>query len=439
MFVDDAKLQPGGLGRPNLVILWAHEVVEVDRLGDIEDWRLPRGPKRDDTLRRECSDQPLRDLLASRRGASESRTERFEIPRFFEEALDQRRRSLLVEVPETVPPADEIPKPTRGAELLWIREHAARSSSKPRPWASGPLADGQGTFRRWPPSRALGTFVAPPAAVSLLAFIVLSVVGATDSLPPGGVSPLESPAETGVAASTPGASPAGATPLEPGSNSVGATTKPAEGARPLDGPHPPAGDPPASLPADATPFGVPPGPAPPPDPRTTLLLRVDALVGPVWRIRPLDTMVATDVEFGREQGLSGSFSTSLLVVTDRAFVQSLDAPIGVGALWRSKWPGRPLYASAGLSVGMLIHRAKIDGNVTHRVDPDFRLPLGLSWTIAGAGATLALVPGYSVRTRTYERRGSPVLQRDAVRIGLVLGLHWDFNVGRAESRRLFRR
>ena len=150
-------------------------------------------------------------------------------------------------------------------------------------------------------------------------------------------------------------------------------------------------------------------------------------------------MVATDFEFGREQGLSGSFNTSLLVVTDRAFVRSLDVPIGVGALWRAKWPGRTLYGSAGLSVGMLIHRAKSDGEVTRRVDPDFRLPLRLSWTLAGAGATLALVPGYSVRTRTYERRGSPVLRRHAVRIGLVLGLHWDFIVGRAESRRSFRR
>jgi hypothetical protein len=244
-----------------------------------------------------------------------------------------------------------------------------------------------------------------------------------------------------------------------------ATTLPPDGALPLDGPSPGHRQPPTAplphegvepleeLPTTAGPatfelplgMGPAPKPAQPPDPATIRLVRIDFMFGPVWRIRPVDVAFGTSVEFGRMHGFSGSFHTEMLLVTDRGLVRSFDFPIGVGVIARGqlrsrdKRRNRPLYGSVGLTVGMLVHRAKVEDELIHRVDPDFRLPIRLAWTVAGIGASVAVVPGYSVRERVYERRGAEVLNRHSVRIGLMVGLHWDVTAGRAKARRYDRR
>ena len=171
------------------------------------------------------------------------------------------------------------------------------------------------------------------------------------------------------------------------------------------------------------------------DPKATSLVRVDAMVGSVWRIRQADPTIAASVEWGRMHGFSAAFHTEMMVVTDRDFVRALDFPVGVGAIARGRLRNRPLYGSVGLSAGLLVHRAGRDEAVFRRVDPDFRIPIRLAWTVGRIGASLAVVTGYSVRDRIYERRGAPVFERRAIRVGLVLGLHWDLTVRSVVIRR----
>jgi hypothetical protein len=252
-------------------------------------------------------------------------------------------------------------------------------------------------------------------------------------LPPDGASPLEGPS--------------------PAHQQPPASPLPSDGAIPLAVPSSTRDDPPGSPPPEGVlPLGV--GPAPiarePLDPALTRLVRVDFMVGPVWRIRPVDTMLTTSVEVGRMRGFSATFHTSMIVVSQRNFVRAFDFPIGFGAVARGRLRNKPLYGSVGLTAGILVHRAatgpgrndrggvgqgETDQGVIHRVDPDFRLPIRFAWTLAGLGASLALIPGYSVRERVYERRGAEVLNRHSFRIGLVLGLHWDLMAGRAKARR----
>jgi hypothetical protein len=172
-----------------------------------------------------------------------------------------------------------------------------------------------------------------------------------------------------------------------------------------------------------------------PDPRRVRMLRWDAMVGPVWRIRPVDTLLSTSLEIGQQHGFSGAFNTGFIISSDRDTVQALDVPIGVGVVARGKVPNHNVYGSVGVSAGILVHRAKTERGVIHRVDPDFRVPLRFAWTAHRVGFSFALVPGYSVRNRTYERRGLPQWNRSAFRIGLTVGLHVDAAPRRMQSRR----
>jgi hypothetical protein len=228
-----------------------------------------------------------------------------------------------------------------------------------------------------------------------------------------------------------------------------ASALPAHGVRPLARP-PPDGSPPrlrpsgvaplsvraagggSTRPVVATPLGHHGRRLPPPlDPRRARLVRIDLTFGPLWRLRVADTALVTGVEAGRMHGFSGAFTTGMIVITDRDVIRAFDFPIGVGAIARARARARPLYASAGLSVGLLVHRAATEQGVIHRVDPDFRLPIRLAWTIATVGLTVALEQGYSVRSRSYERRGVEVWARHAYRIGFVLGVHSDIMAGRS--------
>ena len=222
--------------------------------------------------------------------------------------------------------------------------------------------------------------------------------------------------------------------LSPGDQRSPPTTLPFDGAEPLD-------DLPATSSAlPATPLGL--GPAPtkpvPPDPKTVGLVRIDTMVGAVWRAwkapeqeTKVDAAISTSVEYGQMHGFSGAFHTEMIVVTERSFVSALDFPIGVGAIARGRLRKRALYGSVGLTAGVLVHRASREEGVIRRVDPDFRVPIRLAWTARRIGASLAFVTGYSVRDRIYERRGGEVLVRRALRVGLMLGLHWDVTAGRA--------
>ena len=162
-----------------------------------------------------------------------------------------------------------------------------------------------------------------------------------------------------------------------------------------------------------------------PDPRRVRLVRWDVMTGPVWRIRPVDTLVSTSLEIGQQHGFSGTFNTGFIISSDRLEVQALDVPIGVGFVARGKTRNRNFFGSIGASAGILVHRANTDRGVIHRVDPDFRVPIRFAWTAHRVGFSLALVPGYSVRNRTYERRGVQEYSRSAFRIGLTVGLHVD--------------
>ena len=194
-------------------------------------------------------------------------------------------------------------------------------------------------------------------------------------------------------------------------------------------------------------------PVVPPDPRTTRILRLDFMSGPLFRVRELDPTVMMSGELGAMHGFSGSFHTGMIIGFNRdngAFgaplVRGFDFPIGVGAVARGRLRNKPLFGSIGLTVGMLVHRAKIEESdeptrVLRQVDPDFRLPIRFAWTIAGIGISLALEQGYSIRSRSYSRRGAEVWARSAYRIGFTLGLHWDIMAGRtalSRSRRQVR-
>lgn len=189
------------------------------------------------------------------------------------------------------------------------------------------------------------------------------------------------------------------------------------------------------------PLGSGPEPEPEPllDPATIRMLRLDYLLGVSWRVEPFDVAMSTSVEYGQMQGFSGSFHAGVLVSPDRGFVEVVDVPLGVGGLYRRRLGSRPLYASVGLTGGILVHRAATNLGVVHRVDPDFRLPLRFAWTVGGIGASVALVPGFSVRERSYERRGILVWNHHSVRVSLLFGLHWDRVVGRGSPGRSKRR
>jgi len=258
--------------------------------------------------------------------------------------------------------------------------------------------------------------------------------GSPSDLLPDGESPLERPQSDRPGSPPSDLLPDGESPLEgprPAHSTAPASPMPADGVDPLDHMKPTA------TPTLALPLGM--GPQlerpPPLDPKATSLVRVDAMVGSVWRIREADPIIATSVEWGRMHGFSAAFHTEMMVVTDRDFVRALDFPVGVGAIARGRLRNRPLYGSVGLSAGVLVHRAGRDEGVIRRLDPDFRIPIRLAWTVGRIGASLAFVAGYSVRNRIYERRGSPVLERRAIRVGLVLGLHWDIKVRSVVTRR----
>lgn len=230
-------------------------------------------------------------------------------------------------------------------------------------------------------------------------------------LPPDGVGALESPS---LAEQRPGP-----------------TSLLHDGTEPLEDLPATSSEPPS------TPLGLGPEPERPAplDPKAVRLVRVDAMIGSVWRIREADASISTSVEYGQMHGFSGAFHAEMLVVSDRDFIRALDFPIGVGAIARGRLRKRALYGSIGLTAGVLVHRASRDEGVIRRVDPDFRVPIRLAWTVRRIGASLAFVTGYSVRERLYERRGAEVLARQAVRVGLMLGLHWDVTASRAPARR----
>jgi hypothetical protein len=266
--------------------------------------------------------------------------------------------------------------------------------------------------------------------------VVLAAAAAPED--PGPVAaPLERSPPTGPAHLP----PAGTAPLD-GPQTVpnpDDSSLPNDGAEPLGEPvtksQASGKDTPVARPIQA-PLGMPRKREPPPpiDRGIQRIVRVDAVAGPVWRLRQVDALVTTSVEFGRLHGFSGSFHTSFIVAADRAereAVRAIDVPIGIGGVARARMRRAPLDASIGVTAGLLVHRAATERGVVHRVDPDFRLPIRFAWTIATVGLSLVVEQGYSVRNRHYERRGVEVWARHAYRVGFALGLHSDIMAGRA--------
>jgi hypothetical protein len=180
-----------------------------------------------------------------------------------------------------------------------------------------------------------------------------------------------------------------------------------------------------------------PGPSltpPPPDPRKQRIVRLELLVGPMWRIKTAEAVVMLGLEAGRLHGFSGTFHAGMFVAPDRDFVGVNDFPIGGGFLYRHRFGQRSLYGSVGATAGILVHRASTDLGIIHRVDPDFQVPLKFTWTVGKVGLSVALLQGFSVRTRSYSRRGNKVWERIPYRIGFAVGLHFDIGVGRAKPR-----
>ncbi len=293
-----------------------------------------------------------------------------------------------------------------------------------------------------------------PLSMPLFSSIAWTLVMAS---PPPTSAPLErgmprpAPAPDSAAVHDDGEAPL-AEDAPPAAPAEAAATMPPDGVEPLADWAPSAKDDHPTPVTIAQPFGNTTKLAvPQPDPRTTRIARIDFLAGPMFRVREVDPYVQTGFELGAMHGLSGSFHLGMLVASqsdDRDFFRSdalraWEFPIGGGVVLRGKLPKRPLFGSIGLSAGMLVHRAKFEepdrNQVVRRVDPDFRLPIRFSWTIATVGVTLALEQGYSVRSRSYSRQGAEVWSRSAYRIGFVLGLHSDVRAGRTALGRSKRR
>jgi len=229
-----------------------------------------------------------------------------------------------------------------------------------------------------------------------------------------------------------GAAPLDMRPSAPGDPDEGATPRPSAPLNNASRPSAPVGSP-----AVAAPFGPGPTLPPPerPDPRTLRAVRIEFLVGPVWRIRTTEALLQASIEVGRLQGFSGTFQAGMFVAPDRTFVAVNDFPIGAGFVARRRLGRRSLFGSVGLTAGILVHRAATDLGVIHRVDPDFQVPLRFGWSAGRVGLSVALLQGFSVRARSYSRRGVEVWERIPYRIGLAVGLHFDVGVGQAKPRR----
>lgn len=161
-------------------------------------------------------------------------------------------------------------------------------------------------------------------------------------------------------------------------------------------------------------------------PRDAIMTRVDVMTGPMFRTRVADAWIAASVESGRAHGFSGAFAIGVLPASTRGVVDAVDVPMGAGAILRGRLRKRPMYASVGLLAGVMIHHARnTETGLERRVDPDFRLPIRFAWTIASIGLSVGLEQGFSVRDRSYARRGAVVWERKAYRVGLSIGLHWD--------------
>lgn len=263
---------------------------------------------------------------------------------------------------------------------------------------------------------------------------------AVAALPDTGLAPLKRGGFAGAVAPASTLPSEGVDPLRAGASArypaPPTPSLPTAGAAPLDGSH--AGAAPST--SIESPFRV--GPATTvdrPDPRKLRVVRIDLLVGPVWRIRPTEALFLASVEAGRLRGFSGLFNVGMILAPDRDFVGVHDFPIGAGFVARRPL-GRPsLSGSVGLSAGILVHRATTNLGVVHRVDPDLQLPLKFAWTAGSVGLSLAVLQGFSVRERAYYRRGVEVWQRIAYRVGFAIGLHFEIGAGRAQSRRAARR
>ncbi len=180
--------------------------------------------------------------------------------------------------------------------------------------------------------------------------------------------------------------------------------------------------------------------APPPIPdRNDTIVRVSLRFGPMFRVRPIDALLSADATYGRVHGFSGLFHAGFVPPRSKDFVTErvavTEGSLGAGALLRGRHATKDLSASVGLTAGIRIHRAHFDDQTLHRVDPDLRLPLVGSWTIRKIGLNLALVQGYSFRTREYETRGNAAWRRNAYRIAVLLGLHLDLLTRRRDRKR----
>jgi hypothetical protein len=170
------------------------------------------------------------------------------------------------------------------------------------------------------------------------------------------------------------------------------------------------------------------------------MLRANFLLGPMFRGREVDAVLAAGLEYGRMHGVSGALHGAFTPPHPRQFFDTRqvivrESALGAGPILRGR-PRRvdwPVYGSVGLTVGIRIHHADTGTGVVRRVDPDFRVPIQLAWTMANVGLSFALVQGYSIRTREYESRGVVQWGRSAYRIGLMFGLHWDMIVGPART------
>lgn len=258
------------------------------------------------------------------------------------------------------------------------------------------------------------------------------------SLPARGLAPPSAamrgsppPVQSSDVLSAPLRAPTGA------SSPSGTASLPTEGVGPpasVDARSAPAGSPTLVAPLSA-PLEHPPSLSHGPAPWRIEVVRIEVLVGPVWRVRTTELMSLASVEFGRLQGFSGTVQGGIIVAPDRAVVAVTDFPIGAGFVFRHRFGQRSLHGSVGLTAGLLVHRAATDRGLVHRVDPDFQLPLRFAWTAGEVGFSFALLQGFSTRARTYARRGTEVWHRIPYRIGLAVGIHFDIGVGRTSSRR----
>jgi hypothetical protein len=158
------------------------------------------------------------------------------------------------------------------------------------------------------------------------------------------------------------------------------------------------------------------------------VLRVAVAGGLVSRVRPVDGAVGAHVRFGREPGLGVRVDVDLWPSLHDA-VRVVETAPSVGLDGRVISTDL-LALDIGMLVGPVVHSYAVTGGARgSRVDWNLTLPVALSFRIvAGLEGSIGLRLGRAGRARSHVINGEEVWARDSWRIGVMLGLAWQWRL-----------